>query len=326
MPLNIALYGTNGHQIQNALVNNLRARLVAVAEFPREKLPEALQQDPAIRFHDNFAELVADPQVDLISLCSPWRRDQAAQAIEALRGGKHVYAEKPSALCEADLDEIIRVSHETGKLYREMAGTVFEQPYLAMRGIVKQGLLGEVVQVIAEKSYPYHGERAQDEDLDGGLIGQCAIHAVRMVEQVGGVPIRSSQAEETTLGNPDLQGGLRMAAALLFVLANGGLASVTANYLNQRGTGVWGYDSLKILGTLGLVESERCGGQTRLVIGEKDLGPVDVSEPSIDYLECFLKTILGEGEMPITLEEELSATRWVIRARESLTKKNIGNV
>src|ERR1700677_4620977 len=104
MPVNIGLYGTNGHQIHQALVNNPLARLVAVADFPKEKLPETLRQDAAIRFHDSFSDLVADPQVDMISLCSPWRRDQAAQAIQALRGGKHVYAEKPCAMVESDLD------------------------------------------------------------------------------------------------------------------------------------------------------------------------------------------------------------------------------
>jgi predicted dehydrogenase len=320
MPLNIGLYGVNGHQIQGELVKNPLARLVAVAEFPREKLPDALRDDLEIRFHSGLADLIADPRVDLISFCSPRRRDQAEQAIAALRGGKHVYAEKPCALEEADLDAILRVAQETGKLFREMAGTSSDQPYLTMRRVVQEGRLGEVVQIIAEKSYPYHSERPQDEDIDGGLIEQCAIHAVRMVEQVGGQRIVSSQQHETTLGNPVPRGGLRMAAALSFVLENGGLASVTANYLNPRGTGTWGYESLKIFGTLGLVESQRGGQLTRLVIGDKDFGALDVSAPVINYLEVYLKTILGLGQMPFTLEEELSPTRWVIRAKHQLAK------
>ena len=318
MQLNVGLYGTNGHQILGNLVNNPLARLVAVSAIPQEKLPEPLRNDGGICFHPSFSDLIADKDVDVISLCSPKRSEQAQQAIEAMRSGKHVYAEKPCAMNEADLDAIIRVAKETGKVFREMAGTAFDQPYLAMGKVVREGRLGEVVQVIAEKSYPNHPDRAQDEDIDGGLIGQCAIHAVRLVEHVAGLKIASSQAEETTLGNPVPKGGLRMAAALLFILENRGLASVTANYLNQRGAGVWGYDSLKILGTLGMVESQRGGQVTRLVIGEKDFGALDVSAPGVDYLEAFFKTILGVGQMPITLEEELSPTRWVIRSKRAL--------
>ncbi len=178
-----------------------------------------------------------------------------------------------------------------------MAGTSLDQPYLAMRSLVQEGRLGEVVQVIAGKSYPYHPGRPQDEDIDGGLIEQCA-NPCRADGRAGsGAAHRVVRQDETTLGNPVPRGGLRMAAALTFVLENGGLASVTANYLNPKGTGVWGYESLKIFGTLGLVESQRGGQLTRLVIGDRDFGALDVSAPGINYLEVYLKTLLGLGQM-----------------------------
>lgn len=61
------------------------------------------------------------------------------------RAGKHVYAEKPCALNESDLDRIVATAHETGLLFREMAGTAFGRPYYAMREIVASGFLGEIV-------------------------------------------------------------------------------------------------------------------------------------------------------------------------------------
>lgn len=47
-----------------------------------------------------------------------------------------------------------------------------------------------MVQVIAEKSYPYHERRPRDEDVDGGLILQCGVHAMRFVEHVAGACVR----------------------------------------------------------------------------------------------------------------------------------------
>lgn len=44
-----------------------------------------------------------DETLDLISLCSPSRKNQAKDAIECLRAGKHVYAEKPAAFSEKEL-------------------------------------------------------------------------------------------------------------------------------------------------------------------------------------------------------------------------------
>jgi len=317
MTLRIALFGSNGHQIQNALVAHPLASLHGIADLPREKLPAALQNDAAIRDYESFEALLADPEVDAVSLCSARRRDQAEQAIRALRAGKHVFAEKPCAMTERDLDAILDTARETGRVFREMAGTAFEQPYFAMRQAVKEGRIGEVIQVIAEKSYPYFPERPQNEDVDGGLIGQNAIHALRMIEHVAGVRIQSVKASETTAGNPISGGGLRMASSLLLALENGGLATVCANYLNPRGTGVWGYESLRILGTKGMVESTAGRASTRLVIGDTDHGPLDTSGPGIDFLGAFFATCLGSGAMPTTLEEELSPTRWTIRAKEA---------
>jgi len=312
----VAIYGSNGHQIHQELADHPLARLVALAEFPREKLPPSLRESQEVFSYASLGELLADPRIDLISLCSPRRRDQAADAIWALQAGKHVYAEKPCAMEEADLDNIVAASIKTGRLFREMAGTAFGQPYAAMRQVVREGRIGKVVQVIAEKSYPYHDGRPQDEDIDGGLIGQCAIHALRFVEHVAGVRVSSVRCMETTAGNPVTGGGLRMATCLMLGLEGGGLASLTANYLSQRGTGVWGYESLRILGDLGFVESTQGGTQTRMVIGNEDHGALNTDAPGIDYLDAYLSTILGKGSMPLTLEEEISPTRWAIRARK----------
>ena len=120
-------------------------------------------------------------------------------------------------------------------------------------------------------------------------------------------------------GNLAGDGGLRMAACLMMGLEDGGLASVAANYLNPKGTGVWGYESLRILGELGMVESTQGGAHTRLVIGGTDHGPLEKTAlGGIDYFDAFLEMLAGMGTMPLTLEEELRRTRWVLRAKAAM--------
>lgn len=317
LKIGVGIYGDNGHQVHHLVEKSPVAVLAAAAAFPVETLSH--NQKAAVPAHyATLDQLLQDPKVDLVALCSPRRKDQAADAIRCLRAGKHVYAEKPCAMEEQDLDEIMRVAKETGRAFHEMAGTAFGQPYYAMREIVRSGKIGEVVQITAEKSYPYHAGRPQDEDIDGGLIGQNAIHALRWIEHVAGAKIQSVHAAETSAGNPLSGGGLRMSAALLLTLKNGGVASVTANYLNPRGTGSWGYESLRLFGTLGMVESLEGGQRTRLVIGEKDCGPIDVTAERPDYFEIYLRSLTDGTEMPLALEEELSPTRWVLRAKKAL--------
>jgi predicted dehydrogenase len=316
----IGLYGTNGHQIQRELVDHPHGRLAATAAFDRAALPEPLRADASIRHYAALEEMLADPRVELVSLCSPRRRDQAFEAIRCLRAGKHVYAEKPCAMTEEDLDAILAAVRETGLQFREMANGVCDtQPFLAMRRAVEAGVIGTVVQVLAQKSYPYRDSRPQDEDVDGGLIGQAAGHALRFIEQVAGVRISAIRAVETQLGNPR-QGGLQMAASIMMTLANGGVASAIANYFNPRAFGTWGNEALRVFGTKGFVEAVDGATKTRLVLNEKDCGPLDTGEPSVDYLDCVLLACRGQHRMSRDLADEVHATRMTIRAKRSAVR------
>ena len=184
--IGVGLYGTNGHQIGHKLVNRPQAELVAIASCnPSFLLPEQ-KENPDIIYCSDLEEMLNDLHVELVSLCSPRRKDQVLDTIQCLKAGKYVYAEKPCAITEDDLDAIIKTAAETGKQFHEMAGTAFEQPYLAIRGIVTTGVIGEVIQVFAQKSYPYFKERPQDEDVDGGLICQAGVHALRYIEHTAG--------------------------------------------------------------------------------------------------------------------------------------------
>jgi predicted dehydrogenase len=313
-PLGIGLYGTNGHQIGSLLAGNPRAKLVAVAGMARASLPEALRGDSSVAVHDTLDGLLCDRRVELVSLCSPRRADQAADAIRCLEFGRHVYAEKPAALSEPDLDRVIAAAAGNERLFHEMAGTAFEQPWHAIRAVVAGGAIGEVVQVLVQKSYPYHDRRPCDEAVDGGLLIQAGVHAIRMIEHVAGVRVKGGHALETRSGAAG-RGDLRMAASLALELDGGALASVVVNYLNPAGFGRWGNESLRIFGTRGFVEGVDGGVRTRLVVGDRDMGPVDAGTPAPDYFERFLNEIEGRGEKPLSVEAEVHPTRVLIRLK-----------
>lgn len=285
-----------------------------MACFDRALLPASLQLHQGIRSYGSLDELLADKEIELVSLCSPRRADQARDAIACLRAGKHVYAEKPAALSEADLDEILRVAAENGREFHEMAGTIFTPELLAIREVVRSGKLGTIVQVFAQKSYPFFRGRPKEEAIDGGLIAQNSIHAVRFIEHLTGLRIVRMCGFETTLGNQGT-GDLRMAASFSFSLNNGGCASMLANYLNPAGTKIWGNEEVRIFGTNGFVEATGGCLKTRLVLGDADLGTLEKYEPVEEYFAQIARHILKGGPLPFTPEEELHPTRVVLRAK-----------
>ena len=320
--INIGLYGINGHQVHNHLVDHPVGTCAAIAGIDPAIIPQPFRDNPEFTIYDDLQSLRKDDRIHLISLCSPRRREQAEHAVQCMEAGKHVYAEKPCAMTEEDLDAILITSERTGLLFHEMAGTAFTQPYYKMREIVQSGILGPVVQVFAQKSYPHHNKRPQDENVDGGLLLQVGVHALRFIEHVAGEKVAEIFAIETQKGNPDT-GHLRMAASMMMRLYSGGVASVLCNYLNPRAFGIWGNESLRIFGTNGFVESVDGGTKTRLVLQEEDKGALTIEHGGYDYLDLYLNTLLGRGMMPMPLEIEVHPTRVLIRAKVDADQRGL---
>lgn len=308
--IGVGIYGSNGHQLSiGGLSREPHARPVAVAGVAK---PRSARDD--IKEYASLKEMLADPAVELVSLCSPRRADQARDAILCLQAGKHVYAEKPSALTERELDEILAVAQKTGREFHEQAMTVFVQPYFEMRRLVKAGAIGEVIQVLIQKSYPYGAKRPQDEAIDGGLFLQAGIHAMRMVEHGAGVRVRTIQGWETGLGDPE-EGNCKIAASIQMGLENGGLATVIMNYLNLSNFKPRNNETLRIFGTKGFIESVDDGTRTRLVSGDRIVEPLDTSVKPVEYFPLLAAHLATGAPMPLTSEEELHPLRVLLRAK-----------
>ena len=310
--IGVGLYGSNGHQLRaDSLAKHPHARLVAVAGVRATTLPEGVKRVASLD------ELIANPDVQIISLCSPRRADQARDAIRCLAAGKHVYAEKPSALTERELDELLAAAKKAGKEFHEMAGTAFAGNYAAMTRVVREGGIGDVIQVLVQKSYRYGAARPQDEALDGGMFLQAGVHAVRMIEHVGGVRIKTIAGWETMFGKPE-KGDGKIAGAVQIGLENGGLATIIINYLNPgHPTLPHGNETLRIFGTKGFVESVDGGTRTRWVTQKNIVEPLE-KVASVDYFDAVAEHLVTGKTMPLTLDEELHPLRMLLRAKEKI--------
>jgi hypothetical protein len=143
---------------------------------------------------------------------------------------------------------------------------------------------------------------------------------VRFIEHVTGLKTVSVQAMETRLGNHERTGQCRRASQMMMRLSNGALAQAVVNYLNPHESfGSWGNEHLRIFGTGGFVEATDAGARTRLVLNERDAGPLQPAEPSLDWFDCFLDELTGTGTFPLSLEDELHPTRVVIRAKGAVS-------
>ncbi len=316
--LRVALYGCNGHQIFD-VEKDKNCTLTAVAGIPTSRL-DALSayREGRLAVFESLDELIACKDVDLISLCSPIREQQADDAIAALKGGKHVYAEKPAALTVEKLNEILAVANECGKEFHEMATTAFERPLYRLKEFLKNRPIGTVVQIYVQKSYTSRFDcRPQDDLTDGGLVRWVGIHAFRFIEHIVGERIASVESVESHLGNPQSDGGLCTAASCIMRLENGGVAAACLNYLNPNSFGLHGNECIRVFGTHGMAEISDGGRVARAYIDGDGLIELDETEPP-DFFSMYASHLLFGTAMPFTLEEELHPLYIAIKAKENI--------
>lgn len=301
----IGLYGGNGHQL--ALEQPLNGGgVVATCALP--------EVTGRVRQYADMADLLADPAVTLVAICAPRRDMQAAVIRQALMAGKHVYAEKPCVMTHSDLDELMTLAVARGCELFDMGGSADEAPYAALAPMLAAGQIGDIGQIVVRKSYPYADWRPQDEGIDGGLIMQSGIHAVRFIEHLTAKRIVQIAAIDSQIGNPHPGGALRMAVSMQARLQGGAVASVVANYYHRLGQAVWGDDEVRIYGSDGYVVVTSSEGAVVVRDGQRS---AVVCAPQPTYIQRVIDVLRGVAPRPRPLAHDLHATHVVIAARAS---------
>ncbi|MEY2954712.1 MAG: 4-carboxy-2-hydroxymuconate-6-semialdehyde dehydrogenase [Actinomycetota bacterium] len=121
MTVNIAVVGLGafGQKHLDGLVNIADAKIQYVAHSKQDVADEVAAKYGAKRGFTDYAELLAQPDLDGVILCTPTQMHHA-QTIQALRAGKHVQVEIPMGDNLAGVQEIVDVQKETGLI--AMAG------------------------------------------------------------------------------------------------------------------------------------------------------------------------------------------------------------
>ena len=113
------------------------ARLAAVAD----PVPSAAGRWPEARFYVDPLDLIADPTVDAVAICSP-AATHTDLVVAAAHAGKHVFCEKPMALTLDDADRAIDAAHTAGVALQVGFNRRFAIDFALMHDQVAAGVLG----------------------------------------------------------------------------------------------------------------------------------------------------------------------------------------
>lgn len=105
---------------------------------------EAVASPHGARFSSAIADVIADPEVDVVDVCLPTDL-HAEVTIAALNAGKHVVCEKPMALRTEDADAMIAAAKASGKRLMIAHCIRFWPEYTILEKLVRDGSLGKLL-------------------------------------------------------------------------------------------------------------------------------------------------------------------------------------
>ncbi|MDQ1014649.1 Gfo/Idh/MocA family protein [Streptomyces afghaniensis] len=194
-PLRIGVLGA-ARITERSLTGPARAtghRLVAVAARDRARAEAFAAEHGVERVAGSYAELVADPEVDVVynplanGLHGPWN-------LAALAAGKHVLSEKPSASNAREAAEVREAAGKAGTVFMEAFHYLFHPVTRRLHELLDSGELGELrhVEAMVAIATPPDADPRWSLPLAGGALmdlGCYSLHALRMLAPwAGGAP------------------------------------------------------------------------------------------------------------------------------------------
>lgn len=160
--------------------------VVAVAARDRDRAAVFAAERGIATVHDSYADLVADPQVDLVydalvnSLHTTWN-------VAALQAGRHVLSEKPMAGSAAEARLVRTAAERSRGRIVEGFHYLYHPVNVALRELVVAGDLGEVrrVELVLATPAPPSSDPRWSLELGGGATMDLGCYVLSAARHVG---------------------------------------------------------------------------------------------------------------------------------------------
>ncbi len=207
------------------------AKLVACFDtFP--KSADRLAKAEGIRGYHDLKEMLADPEVDVVTICTP-SGAHLEPAVAAARAGKHVIVEKPLEITLKRCDKIIEECKKNKVTLSTIFPSRFHESSVELKRAIEDGRFGRLtvgdayVKWFRSQEYYDSGAWRGTWELDGGgaLMNQ-AVHSVDLLTWLMG-PVVDIRAQAATLAHKRIDVEDTAVATLQF--ANGALGVIEAS-------------------------------------------------------------------------------------------------
>lgn len=206
-----------GSTLMQRLTEHPEAEVVALHQRSRGNGVESLAKIglPESAFYEDYAAMLANPEIDGVFLCSP-NSSHGPQSVAALEAGKHVFCEKPCSTTFADFENQLALAQAHPELITYVNYLMnFDSMEHRLQEMVKRDAFGTITQLQVNYRHPIN--IAEDKvwklsrEIMGDAIGMGIIHALSVMLNImaaqGATPVRvyaTASGEQTRAFEADV--------------------------------------------------------------------------------------------------------------------------
>jgi predicted dehydrogenase len=292
-----------------------------LCDLSPDLLSEAATRHPDARTTTDFDDLLADPELDAVSIATPVVTHYEL-AKRALLAGKHVFVEKPPAQSSTEAEELVTIAEDHGLTFMPGYLLLYHPAVAKLEELIREGELGDVLYLYGNRQNL--GQIRRDENA----LWSLGAHDLSvMLHLVGEEP-----AEAWARGESFLREGVEDVVFCYLRFPSGVVAHMHLSWLDpqkMRRLTVVGRDKMAVFDDM---EQER-----KLTVHDK--GPVlrpasewqvrsgDIHIPRVASdeplrVECahFLSLVAGEGDRLAAAREGLGVIRTLEQLQASLDR------
>ena len=263
-------------------------------------------------------DLLALPEIEAVYISST-NEKHFAQAMAALRAGKHVLCEKPLAMTVADAAAMVIFAKTSGRVFATNHHLRCSGSHRTIRGLIAQGRVGRVLSLrlfhAVHLPQALQGWRIADAAAGGGVIPDITVHDADVARFLLGEDPLTVVAQSATSG---MGRGVEDSAMSVWTTASGVMVQSHESFTHPfAGSG------LEVHGTQGSIFAT--GVMTQAPVGEIVLvtaaGRETVPFPKHDLyaqgVKDFLAAVEGKGPPAATGRDGVASLAVALAVREA---------
>lgn len=240
------------------------------AEHPQAKLAgfydlnqaraQALAEKYACKAYSSVEALLADPQIDAVSVCTA-NHSHAQITIDALKAGKHVLCEKPMAVTLEACEDMVQAARESGKYLMIGHNQRLAKAHAKAKQLLESGEIGKLISF--RTTFGHGGPETWSIDPGQnvwffdkskaamGAMADLGIHKTDLIQFLCDSHVIRVTARVVTLDKKYADGsliGVDDNAFCIYEMANGVIGTMTASWtyygVEDNSTILYGTDGI----------------------------------------------------------------------------------